>query len=68
MDEAIGRGVTRATLEVRRSNAAALRLYEHLGFSLSGVRRNYYTNPVEDALILWRSIAPRAETASPPAG
>jgi len=47
-------GAKRATLEVRRSNTAALRLYERLGFSVAGVRRAYYTNPVEDALVLWR--------------
>jgi ribosomal-protein-alanine N-acetyltransferase len=46
-------GATRATLEVRASNVAARRLYERLGFYVSGTRRNYYTNPVEDALILW---------------
>ncbi len=56
--EAVGKGATRATLEVRRSNVAALRLYDRLGFAVAGVRPNYYTNPVEDALILWRSIAP----------
>lgn len=44
----------RATLEVRASNAAALRLYERLGFYVAGTRRNYYTSPVEDALVLWR--------------
>ena len=47
-------GARRATLEVRRSNEAARRLYERLGFSVAGVRQAYYTNPVEDALILWR--------------
>ncbi len=47
-------GAHRATLEVRRSNEAARHLYEHLGFSTAGVRRAYYTNPVEDALVLWR--------------
>ena len=47
-------GATRATLEVRRSNEAARRLYERWGFSVSGVRRGYYTQPVEDALVLWR--------------
>jgi [ribosomal protein S18]-alanine N-acetyltransferase len=47
-------GATRATLEVRRSNDAARQLYERFGFSIAGVRRSYYTNPVEDALILWR--------------
>lgn len=48
------RGASRATLEVRRSNVAALKLYERFGFAVSGVRRGYYTNPDEDALILWR--------------
>jgi len=47
-------GARRATLEVRAGNAGALRLYERLGFYVAGTRRNYYTNPVEDALILWR--------------
>lgn len=46
-------GVTSATLEVRRSNAAALGLYDRLGFQVEGVRANYYQNPREDALILW---------------
>jgi [ribosomal protein S18]-alanine N-acetyltransferase len=47
-------GATRAILEVRRSNENARRLYERLGFELIGVRREYYTSPVEDALVLWR--------------
>jgi ribosomal-protein-alanine N-acetyltransferase len=47
-------GARRATLEVRRSNDAARRLYERLGFLVAGVRRAYYTSPVEDALVLWR--------------
>ena len=47
-------GARRATLEVRASNDRARRLYERLGFYVAGVRRNYYTSPVEDALILWR--------------
>lgn len=46
-------GVTAATLEVRRSNAAALALYDRLGFHVEGVRANYYQNPREDALVLW---------------
>jgi [ribosomal protein S18]-alanine N-acetyltransferase len=52
--EALRLGAKRATLEVRASNAAALRLYERLGFYVAARRRNYYSNPVEDALILWR--------------
>ncbi len=47
-------GARRATLEVRASNAGARRLYERLGFYVAGTRRNYYSNPVEDALILWK--------------
>lgn len=47
-------GARRATLEVRASNELARRLYERMGFYVAGIRRNYYTNPVEDALVLWR--------------
>jgi ribosomal-protein-alanine N-acetyltransferase len=47
-------GATHATLEVRRSNNAARRLYEAAGFRLAGVRASYYTHPIEDALILSR--------------
>ncbi len=52
------RGANRATLEVRRSNEAALRLYEKFGFAVTAVRRNYYSHPEEDALILWREPTP----------
>ena len=45
------------TLEVRVSNAAAIRLYERLGFKPKGVRRNYYTDNREDALIMWKGPA-----------
>jgi ribosomal-protein-alanine N-acetyltransferase len=47
-------GVRRATLEVRESNLAARRLYERLGFTITAKRPKYYTEPEEDALILWR--------------
>lgn len=47
-------GARAATLEVRRSNEPALRLYARFDFAVGGVRRNYYTSPSEDALILWR--------------
>jgi len=48
------------TLEVRVSNAGAISLYERLGFERRGVRRGYYTDNREDALIMWRDPAVRA--------
>lgn len=54
LKEGAALGARRATLEVRRSNDAARLLYERFGFSVAGVRRAYYTKPVEDALVLWR--------------
>ena len=54
MDEAARFGIRRTMLEVRQSNAAARQLYERFGFVVAGTRSNYYTNPVEDALVLWR--------------
>jgi ribosomal-protein-alanine N-acetyltransferase len=52
--EAPRMGARRTLLEVRRSNSGARQLYERFGFSIAGTRRNYYTQPVEDALVLWR--------------
>ena len=45
------------TLEVRVSNAGAIALYEQLGFERRGLRRGYYTDNREDALIMWREPA-----------
>jgi ribosomal-protein-alanine N-acetyltransferase len=42
------------TLEVRVSNASAIALYERLGFHATGVRRGYYTDNREDALVMWK--------------
>ena len=42
------------TLEVRVSNTGAIKLYERLGFRPRGIRRGYYTDNREDALIMWR--------------
>jgi [ribosomal protein S18]-alanine N-acetyltransferase len=55
LEDAVRRGAEKATLEVRRSNEGALRLYERFGFEVGGVRKEYYRQPVEDALILWRT-------------
>jgi ribosomal-protein-alanine N-acetyltransferase len=51
--EAAAAGATAATLEVRRSNQPAVALYTALGFTIEAVRRDYYEQPTEDALILW---------------
>jgi len=51
--EAIRRGATSATLEVRVSNTPAQRLYSRFGFAPVGVRKNYYQETNEDGLIMW---------------
>jgi ribosomal-protein-alanine N-acetyltransferase len=51
--QARSRGATRLTLEVRMSNTAAQGLYRKFGFEAAGVRKNYYAESREDALIMW---------------
>lgn len=52
LDKERAAGVVFASLEVRVSNIAARALYEKLGFEKLGVRKDYYVNPAEDALVL----------------
>lgn len=47
-------GVTTIHLEVRVGNDTAIRLYERMGFTRDGIRKQYYTDPVEDALLMTR--------------
>jgi ribosomal-protein-alanine N-acetyltransferase len=47
------RGATCSTLEVRAGNVAAIKMYEGLGFVRAGVRKAYYPNNREDAVIMW---------------
>ena len=54
MENGKKRGVKNFTLEVRRSNEAAIGLYHKLGFLDEGVRPNFYDSPKEAALILWK--------------
>ena len=53
----VGDPAARYTLEVRRSNRPAIELYERDGFRTSGLRRRYYQDNGEDALIMWRTPA-----------
>ena len=48
------RGAKAFLLEVRAGNAPAIRLYEGLGFEREGMRRNFYEQPREDALVMWK--------------
>ena len=48
------RGYLYTTLEVRKSNTAAIDLYEKLGFVSEGIRKNFYEKPTEDAVIMWK--------------
>lgn len=50
------KGSVKLTLEVRASNAPAITLYEKLDFKPIGLRKNYYRNPKEDALILQKEL------------
>lgn len=50
------RNLTFLTLEVRQSNAPARALYEKLGYVQAGLRRNYYENPREDAVIMTKTL------------
>lgn len=53
MESGRERGIERFTLEVRRSNHGAQKLYEKLGFYSVGIRKNFYEKPTEDAVIMW---------------
>lgn len=47
------KGLVGITLEVRRSNVIAISLYEKHGFIVEGIRKNYYADNKEDALVMW---------------
>ncbi|MGA9875563.1 MAG: ribosomal protein S18-alanine N-acetyltransferase [Solirubrobacteraceae bacterium] len=55
--ERVGDRQARFTLEVRRSNQVAIHLYEREGFRAAGLRRRYYQDNGEDALVMWRTPA-----------
>ncbi|MFZ5897903.1 MAG: ribosomal protein S18-alanine N-acetyltransferase [Bacillota bacterium] len=54
MRRAVARGAKCMTLEVRPSNTVARKLYAGLGFVEAGVRKGYYQDNNEDAIIMWK--------------
>jgi ribosomal-protein-alanine N-acetyltransferase len=56
LEEAKSRGLTALTLEVRRSNLSAQALYRKYGFSDGGMRKRYYADNNEDAIIMWKRL------------
>lgn len=54
LDQAVKRGATCSTLEVRAGNEAAIRLYEGLGYVRAAIRKRYYPDNKEDAVVMWR--------------
>lgn len=59
--QAVLRGADSMTLEVRPSNKTARRLYQGLGFKERGVRKHYYVDTNEDAIIMWKENLPAQE-------
>ena len=59
--EAVRRGATSLTLEVRVGNIAAQEMYRRFGFRPAGIRKNYYVETNEDALVMWAHDVDTAE-------
>ena len=57
VDAAKEKGLIGMTLEVRKSNEPAIKLYEQAGFNNAGVRKDFYVAPKEDAVIMWKEFA-----------
>ncbi|KUO78689.1 MAG: ribosomal-protein-alanine acetyltransferase [Desulfosporosinus sp. BRH_c37] len=56
MEKMAEQGMERMTLEVRVSNSPAQSLYKRLGFAIAGVRKEYYADTREDAMIMWAEL------------
>lgn len=54
LEESAKMGIEAVTLEVRKSNLAAIHVYEMLGFASEGIRPGFYEKPREDAVIMWK--------------
>lgn len=56
MRQAVCLGAEKITLEVRPSNKVAQKLYRQLGFVAAGIRKGYYSDTLEDAIIMWKHL------------
>jgi ribosomal-protein-alanine N-acetyltransferase len=56
VEEAMVREMIGMTLEVRQGNRAAMALYHKYGFAVSGYRRDYYRDPNEDAVLMFKNL------------
>lgn len=66
IQKARNRGAQRMTLEVRQTNEIAKRLYAGLGFVEAGIRRCYYTDTQEDAIVMWHNAIASEPIAKEP--
>ncbi len=64
MEKAVALGLSAIYLEVRPSNAAAIALYEALGFQIIGKRKNFYRFPTEDGFVMKAELSPHASGVS----
>lgn len=62
--ESVARNARHLTLEVRVSNTAAQQLYHRFGFEPAGIRKNYYVETNEDALVMWAENVDQPEYAA----
>ena len=56
VNESLKRYASKVLLEVRKSNANAIRFYEGFGFKVLGERKNYYSSPIEDAFVMEKGL------------
>ena len=56
LEEAVLRGCTSSSLEVRESNLAARSMYDRLGYHAVALRKSYYSNPAEDAVVMVKTL------------
>ena len=62
VSESLKRYASRVLLEVRKSNASAIRFYEGFGFKVLGERKDYYSNPIEDAFVMEKNLYEQAQS------